>query len=173
MEKEIINRVANSPIKTINLEDLYVSGERVLMDLKDNLHQGLILKEKDFRAFVKNHNWSVYQGKHVAVYCSVDAILPTWAYMLLATRLEPFAKTIVFGNLERLEEELFLTALKKINPEDYKDQKVVIKGCSKIHVPVSIYVEITRKLRPFASSIMYGEPCSTVPLYKKGKKPIR
>lgn len=169
MEKEIINRVANSPIKTINLEDLHVSGERILMDLKDNLYQGLILKEKDFRTFVKNHEWSKYKGQHVAIHCSVDAIVPTWTYMLLATRLEPFAKTIVFGNLERLEEELFLAALKKINPEDYTDQKVVIKGCSKIHVPVYIYVEITRKLRPFVSSIMYGEPCSTVPLYKKRK----
>ena len=172
MEKEIINKVANSPLKTIDLEALYVRGDRVLIDLKDNLYQELILKEKDFRTFVKNHDWSKYQDKHVAIHCSVDAIVPTWAFMLITTRIEPYAQTVVYGNLSRLEESLFISSLESINPQEFANQKVVIKGCSKVEVPISVYVEITRRLRPFVNSIMYGEPCSTVPLYKTPKKTI-
>ncbi len=167
MEGEIINRVAQSSIVTINLEDLYVPGERAVFDLKDNLFQGIILREKEFRDFLKSNDWSAYQDKHVAIFCSVDAIIPTWAYMLLAVHIEPKAKTIVYGDLSVLEDELFKGALKIINPKDYKDKKVVIKGCGKIDVPTSAYVELTRLLRPYATSIMYGEPCSTVPIYKK------
>ncbi|MCG8309407.1 MAG: DUF2480 family protein [Cytophagales bacterium] len=169
MEKKIINRVANSPLVTIDLEELYTEGERVLFDLKDNLYQGLILREKDFRNFIKSHDWTYYQGKHVAVYCSVDAIIPKWAYMLLVSKLEPYTNTVIYGNLEHLEEELFRIALKRINPVDYTNKKVVIKGCSRIEVPTSIYAEITRLIRPYVSSIMYGEPCSTVPVYKAPK----
>jgi hypothetical protein len=168
-EREIINKVAQSPIITIDLEELYEPGERVLYDIKDNLYEGIILKEKDFRQFLKSNNWSVYQDKHVALYCSVDAIIPRWAYMLLAVQLTPYAKTIVFGDLVRLEDELFKRAILLINPRDYREKKVVIKGCSKIQVPTSAYVEITKLLKPYAFSIMYGEPCSTVPLYKKPK----
>lgn len=170
MEGEIINRVAQSSIATINLEDLYVPGDRVVFDLKDNLFQGIILKEKEFRDFLKSNDWSAYQDKHVAIFCSVDAIIPTWAYMLLTVHIEPKAKTIVYGDLSVLEDELFKRALKLLNPKDYKDKKVVIKGCGKIDVPTSAYIELTSLLRPYASSIMYGEPCSTVPIYKKSKK---
>ncbi len=169
MEEEIINRVAKSSIVTINLEDLYVPGARAVFDLKDHLFQGIILKEKEFRDFLKSTDWSAYQDKHVAIFCSVDAIIPTWAYMLLAVHIEPKAKTMVYGDLSVLEDELFKRAIKILNPKDYKDKKVVIKGCGKIDVPTSAYVELTRLLRPYASSIMYGEPCSTVPIYKQEK----
>ena len=170
MENEIINKVAQSPLVTIDLEDFYVDGDRVLYDLKNNLYEELILREKDFRQFLKTHDWSTYQNTHVAIHCSVDAIVPTWAYMLLTIKLEPYAKTIVFGDLDQLEEELFKAKLRTINPSDYQGKKIVIKGCSKIQVPISIYVELTRILKPFVSSIMYGEPCSTVPIYKAPKK---
>lgn len=170
MEREIVNKVAQSPLITIDLEDLYVHGERALYDLKDNLFEGLILKEKDFRSFLKSNDWSTYKDKHVAIYCSADAIIPRWAYMLLTVYLEPYASTIVFGDLSALENELFISAIKKIDLNNYIDKKVVIKGCSKINVPGSAYVELTRLLRPFAASIMYGEPCSTVPIYKQPKK---
>ena len=169
VEKEIINRVAQSSIETIDLEDLFDHGEKVLYDLKDNLFEGIILKEKDFRNFLKSHNWSIYQDKHVAIYCSVDAIIPRWAFMLLTVHIAPFAKSVIYGNLSDLENELFRIAVKKIDAQKYVDKKVVIKGCSKFNVPTSAYVELTRLLQPYASSIMYGEPCSTVPIYKRVK----
>ena len=165
---EIINRVADSGLMEINLENFYPKGERVLIDVKDNLFQGLILKEKDFREFVKNENWSNYQNKFVAITCSADAVVPTWAYMLLSVSLQPFAKRVVFGNLQTLETILFTEALSKINPEDFRDKRAVIKGCGNLPVPESAYVELTRILTPVAKSIMYGEPCSTVPVMKKG-----
>ena len=167
MEKEIINKVAESGLVEINLEDFYPKGERVLIDVKDNLFQGLILKEKDFREFVKNEDWRKYKDKFVAITCTADAIVPTWAYMLLSTALQPFAKNTVFGDLKTLETVLFTQALSKINPEDFKDKKAVIKGCGNLPVPESAYVELTRILTPVASSIMYGEPCSTVPVMKR------
>jgi len=169
-EGEIINRVAKSPLVTFNLEEYYPQGERVVYDIKDNLFQEMILKEKDFRAFVKEHNWSQYEGKHVALTCSVDAIVPTWAYMLLVTKMEQHAKMVVFGSLEVLEAILFKEALAGVNLEDFRDAKVVVKGCGDLPVPVFAYTEITRLLRPYASTIMFGEPCSTVPLYKKPRK---
>ncbi|HEY8402520.1 MAG TPA: DUF2480 family protein [Cytophagaceae bacterium] len=169
MENEIVNRVANSSLITFDLEEYYHQGERIIYDIKDNLFQGLILKEKDFRDFVKNHDWSIYKDKNIGLICSEDAIVPTWAYMLLATRLEPFANMVVFGNLEVLEQALFQQALSKIDIEKYRDAKVVIKGCSKYPVPTYAYVEIVRLLMPVVNSLMYGEPCSTVPLYKKPK----
>ena len=169
-ETEIINRVANSPLVTFDLEEYYPKGERVIYDMKDNLFQEMILREKDFRAFVKEHDWSQYQGKYVALTCSVDAIVPTWAYMLLAVKLEPYAEWVVFGTSETLETALFQRVLSQINLTDFQDAKVVVKGCGELPVPDSAYVEITRLLRPYASSIMYGEPCSTVPLYKRPKK---
>ncbi len=169
MEDIIVNRVATSSLISLDLEDFYHSGERVLYDLKDNLFMGLILKEKDFREFLKNHDWSQYSGKNVAITCTEDAVIPTWAYMLLAIQLEPFANLIVFGNLKDLEQKLYDEALAKINFEEYAGAKVVVKGCSKVAVPTTAYVEVTRRLRPYAQSIMFGEPCSTVPLYKKPK----
>lgn len=166
---EIVNRVAASALEVFDLEDLYVSGERVLIDIKDQLHEGVILREKPFREYIKSHDWSQYNGKLVAVTCSEDAIVPTWAYMLVATALAPFARTVVFGTLEDLEEKLFADALASVEWEAFRDAKVVIKGCSKVAVPVSAYMEATARMRAVASSIMYGEPCSTVPVYKKPK----
>ena len=168
-EFEIENKVDKSGLIIFNLEDHYPKGERVLFDIKDVLFQGLILKEKDFRAFVKNHDWTQYQDKYVALYCSADAIVPTWAYMLLTTAIEPHAKKVVFGDLNVLETVLFNDALGKIKIEDFNDERVIIKGCSKYPVPEAAYVELTRLLRPVVKIMMFGEACSTVPLYKKAK----
>ncbi|WP_410220363.1 DUF2480 family protein [Pedobacter sp.] len=167
IQENFINKVANSGLITFNLEDYYNKGERVVYDIKDNLFHGLILKEKDFRAFIKEHDWSQYTGKNIAIICSTDAIVPTWAYMLLANKMKPYANEVVFGNLEVLENILFTKALAHIDLNIYKDQRVVIKGCADLNVPVSAYVEITNLLTPVVKSIMYGEPCSTVPLYKR------
>lgn len=169
MSDQIINKVVRSALQTLDLEEFYVPGKRMVFDLKDHLHQGLILKEKDFREFIKSNNWSTYTGMHVAIQCTADAIVPTWAYMLLSVALRPFAKTIIFGSLEELEIQIFKDALDKVDWNIYQDGKVVIKGCSKVDVPVAIYVEVTNKLRPIAASIMFGEPCSTVPIFKKPK----
>lgn len=166
---EIVNRVANSGLVTLDLEAYYHSGERVLYDLKDNLFMEAILREKDFRDFLKNHDWTQYAGKNVAVVCSADAIVPTWAYMLLTVHLEPHANLVVFGDLQALEDKLFYDALARIDRDDYAGARVVVKGCSTYPVPVSAYVEISRRLRPVVQSLLFGEPCSTVPLYKKPK----
>ena len=170
--QEIVNRVAVSGIVSLDLEELYHPGERILYDIKDNLWQGMILKEKDFREFLKAHDWSQYQGKNVAIICSEDAIVPTWAYMLLAVQLEPYANAIVFGDLNALEDKLFADAISKLNISEYEGKRVVVKGCSKVNVPISAYVEISRLLKPIVQSLMFGEPCSTVPLYKKPKSSI-
>lgn len=167
MSDEIINKVARSPLQTFNLEEFYTPGERILFDIADQLFQGLILKEKDFRDFVQSNDWSKYAGKHVAISCSADAIVPTWAYMLLSVALQPHATTVIFGSLEELETQLFRNNLDKVDWDKFKDAKVVIKGCSAVAVPIAAYVEVTSRLRPLASSIMFGEPCSTVPLFKK------
>jgi len=170
--EEIVNRVAVSGIVSLDLEELYHPGERVLYDIKDNLWQGMILKEKDFREFLKAHDWTQYQGKNVAITCSEDAIVPTWAYMLLAVQMEPYANAIVFGDLNALEDKLFSDAIQKINLSEYEGKRVVVKGCSKVNVPISAYVEISRLLKQIVQSLMFGEPCSTVPLYKKPKSSI-
>ncbi len=166
-EKEIINRVSNSSIVTFDLEEFYQPGERVLIDIKDQLYEGLILKEKDFREFIKNHDWPVYQNKFVAINCTADAIIPTWAYMLVAIAVRSYAKMIEFGTLENLEEKLFQKALSTVNWDQFRSARVVVKGCSKVNVPVSAYVHAVTKLQPIVSSLMFGEACSTVPLYKK------
>ena len=163
----IVNKVANSSLITLDLEEYYHPGERVVYDIKDNLFQEMILREKDFREFIREHDWSQYQGKNVALICSADAIVPTWAYMLLASKIEPYAHAVVFGDNEVLENILFQEALSHIDFTAFQDKKVVVKGCSKVPVPTYAYVEVTRKLRPYAASIMYGEPCSTVPIFKK------
>jgi hypothetical protein len=163
---EIINRVASSGITSIDLEEFIMPGERVLFDLKPHLFQQLILKEKDFRDFIKSNDWSVYTGKHVALVCTADAIVPTWAYMLLTLALEPFAATVVFGDLDYLENFLFTQKLSTLDKEKFRNARVVIKGCGDKKIPVNAFVSITSMLKPFAKSIMYGEPCSTVPLYK-------
>lgn len=164
---EIVNKVAQSGLVTIDLEDFYVPGERMLFDIKDWLFEELILKEKDFREKLKEHDWTKYEGQFVAITCSIDAVVPTWAYMLIVTHLKPIAKKITFGNIQKLEEEIFDEAIAKLNITDFQDKKIVIKGCSKIEVPVSAYVNLTAMLRPVAKSIMYGEPCSTVPVFKR------
>ncbi|WP_408613039.1 DUF2480 family protein [Limibacter armeniacum] len=169
---EIINRVANSPLISFDLEDYYHQGERVVLDIKDVLFQGLILREKDFRDFVKEQDWSTYEGKNVAITCSADAIVPTWAYMLLSVKLEPFAHLVVFGSLSDLENALYREALSKVDLEQFRDKPVVVKGCSNVDVPTYAYVEISRLLRPVAKTIMYGEPCSTVPIYKRPKQKV-
>jgi len=167
MENEIVNRVSSSSLVTFDLEKLYTPGERVLFDIKSLLFQELILREKDFRDFIKLHDWSQYTNKYVAITCSVDAVVPTWAYMLLTVALKTYASEVIFGSLQDLETTLFKNALEKIDWEKYSNARVVIKGCSKVEVPVSSYVEATNRLRPVASSIMFGEPCSTVPVFKK------
>lgn len=167
MAGEVVNRIANSPIVTFKLEEYYPEGERVLIDIKDQLFQGLILREKDFRAWVKEHDWTQYQDKYVAITCSTDAIVQVWAYMLLETRLHPYAKYIHFGTLEEMEKELFFQAMDSIDFSAYADRPVVIKGCSDIKIPEAVYVEATRRMMPFAKKLSYGEPCSTVPLYRK------
>ncbi len=172
MENEIVNRVSQSQLVTFDLEELYTPGERVLLDIKDQLFQGMILKEKDFRDFIKATDWSAYKNKFVAITCSVDAIIPTWAFMLLSIALQPYATKIVFGDTDDLENQIFHDKLNAIDYETYRDAKIVIKGCSKVNVPVAVYVEATNRLKPFAASIMFGEPCSTVPLYKKPKQQL-
>ncbi len=163
----IINKVELSGLLNFNLEDYYPKNERVLIDLKDQLWQGLILREKDFREFVKNENWNTYQGKLVALTCTADAIIPVWAYMLVASAIQPFCKKIVFGSLETLEEVIFYDVLKTIDLKPFIDGRIIIKGCSKYPVPASAFIEITALLRPIAKSLMFGEACSTVPIYKR------
>jgi hypothetical protein len=169
MEDSLINRVAQSGLITIDLEEFYPPGERVVFDIKGFLFQELILREKDFRETLKNQDWKNYQGKYVALTCTADAIVPTWAYMLIVSYLEPYAKKIVFGSLETLETVLYQNVLSQLPLEKYKDARIVIKGCSNLPVPKAAYVELTSLLRPLAKSIMYGEPCSTVPIFKQAK----
>jgi len=168
-QDQIVNKVANSALVTFDLEHYYQPGERVVLDIKGQLYQELILKEKDFRDFIRQHDWTAYQNKYVAITCTADAIVPTWAFMLVSIALQPYAKQVVFGTLEELETAIFKKSLEKVDWAAFQNAKVVVKGCSKVDVPVGIYVEATNNLRPYAASIMFGEPCSTVPLYKKTK----
>ena len=167
MEKEIVNKVANSGLINLDLADYYPKGERVIYDLKQNLWQEFVLKEKDFRQFVKENDWSVYEGKYVALLNSAAAIIPSWAYMVLTNALEPFALDVVCGNLDTLESVIFTKSLEKnLNPADYQDQRVIIKGCGDLPIPSQAYLSFAAKLKPFAKSIMFGEACSMVPIYK-------
>lgn len=166
-ENAIVNRVEASGLITLDLETFYHPGERVLFDIKDQLFHGLMLKEKDFRAFIAANNWAQYEGKNIAFFCSTDAIVPTWAYMLLGIAVEPFANRYVFGDLNLLNQTLFYDALQQVQGPHYEGKRVIVKGCSNVHIPVQAYLEITHKLLPYAKSIMYGEACSNVPLYKK------
>lgn len=169
MDESLVNKVAQSGLVTLNLELYFPEGDRQYLDIKDTLFMGMVLKEKDFRAWLKEHNWSVYQNNHVAIGCSVDAIIPTWAYMLIASKLAGVAKTVHFGTLDTLDKELWNSALAKIDFEMYKDAKIVVKGCSDKEVSPYAYVYVTEKLASVVQSIMFGEPCSTVPVYKKKK----
>ena len=167
MAEEIVNRVANSKLMTFDLEDFYPKGERILFDIKDWLLEGLVLREKEFRASAKAHDWSQYQGAFVALTCSTDAIIPGWAYMLLSTYLAPIAKKVVTGDLEILETILYTEIIQNLDVSEFKDMPVIIKGCSKRPVPKNAYLQVINKLQPVAKSIMYGEACSSVPLYKR------
>jgi hypothetical protein len=167
IQENIINKVAQSGLVTLDPAAFYPQGDRVIYDIKENLFQGIILREKDFREFVKGHNWSQYAGKNVGITCSEDAIVPAWAYMLIANRLAPYAREVVFGDAAVLETVLFEKAMSSFDAEQYRDQRIVIKGCGDTEVPVSAYVELTKRLTQVAKSIMFGEPCSTVPIYKR------
>ncbi|MEJ7674376.1 MAG: DUF2480 family protein [Chitinophagaceae bacterium] len=169
MEDLIVNKVAESGLITLDLEAFYPKEETAVFDLKEHLFMGMILKEKDYREALKNLDWSFYQNKNVCITCTADAVIPVWAYMLTATYLEPVAKDVIFGNEDFLHRALFLKNLSKIDTTEFADKRVVIKGCGDKNITETAYVEITKLLRPVAKSIMYGEPCSTVPIYKKPK----
>jgi len=166
----IVNRVAQSGIITLNLEDFFPKNETVIFDLKPFLFMELILKEKDFRKALKEHDWTAYEQKNVAIGCSADAIIPMWAYMLVARYLEGQAEQVIFGDDNTMQTLLFHQALSNINPESYQDKRVVVKGCGNKPIPPFAYIEITRLLKPVVKSLMYGEPCSTVPIYKQPRK---
>ncbi len=172
MESPLVNRVAGSGLMTIDLEEFYPSGEVVAFDLKDYLFMELILKEKDFREALKSHDWEQYQGKNLAVFCSADAIIPMWAYMLVATYAAPYVNDMAQTTPEQFVEIAFLKQLNRLDLNEYEGKRLVIKGCSDKPVPPAAYLEITRLLQPLAQSIMFGEPCSTVPVYKKGKAEV-
>jgi hypothetical protein len=165
--EQIVNKVADSGIVTLDLEQFYPKGQIAVFDMKDHLFMDLILKEKDFRAALQNLDWEQYRDKNVAVTCSADAIIPVWAYMLVASYLQPVAKEIVFGDEKVLVETIISRNMAEIKAAEYSDKRVVIKGCGEVVIPDAAYMEITAKLRPYAKSIMYGEPCSTVPIFKK------
>lgn len=167
MADEIINRVANSKLVVFDLEDYYPKGKRTLFDIKDWLYEGFVLREKEFRAFVKNYDWAQHQDEYVALYCSSDAIVPAWAYMLVTFALEPYVKQTALGDLNALETELYQDIIKNIEVEPYRDQPIIIKGCSKKPVPTAAYIMLSQALKPVAKSILFGEACSSVPLYKR------
>lgn len=164
---EFVNKVAESGILTLNLEDYFPKQEIAVFDLKDFLFMGLILKEKDFREALKQLDVTPYQDKVVALTCSTDAIIPVWAYMLVTSLLEPIATEIIFGNEEFAKQSLLIRNIAALNKEEFNDQRVVVKGCGELPVKEAAYIEVTKLLRPYAKSIMYGEPCSTVPVFKK------
>jgi len=161
------NKVAESGIITLNLEDYFPEEQICSFDIKDFLFMEMLLKEKEYRAALDNHDWNQYANKHVAVFCSTDAIIPMWAYMLIATRLSTVAKSVLEGTKEELFKELFLNNINAIDASAFEDKRVVIKGCGEKEIPAYAYTAITNKLIPKVKSLMYGEPCSTVPVYKK------
>jgi hypothetical protein len=165
--EEIINKVANSVLEVFDLEDYYMEGIREKIDMSQWLFEGYILKEKDFRENLKNHNWEQYRNHLIVIYCSTDAIIPAWATILLASYLSPVAKKVAVGTLDNLETSLYQETLETIDFSIFQDKPIIIKGCSKKPVPESAYIMAIQKLMPFAKSIMYGEACSAVPLFKR------
>ena len=165
----IENKVAKSPLITIDLEDFYPKNPRVQLDISPWLFQGMILREKEFRAFLEEVNWSDYQDQFVALHCSEDAIIPAWAYLLLSTKLTPYAKKIVVGSLDLLEDYIFQDIINEMDVEQFRDRPVIIKGCAKVDIPESAYTNLISKIYPVVKSLMFGEACSTVPLYKRKK----
>ncbi len=167
MQEDFVNKVAESGIITVNLEDFLPSTETTVFDMKDYLFMGLILKEKDFREALKNLDVNIFANKNVAITCSADAVIPVWAYMLVASALQPVASNLFFGTAEGLEQQQLIKNIEAHKTESYTDARVVIKGCGEKYISEAAYVAITQKLRPVVKSIMYGEPCSTVPVYKR------
>lgn len=169
MDNPILNKVANSKLITINLEDFYPKEELVELDIKNQLFKGLLLKEKDFREFIDSNDWTAYQNKHVAVFCSSDAIIPSWAWMLLSIALHPFAKKIILGRKADLELCLYQESFNNHDFSQYQDKNIVVKGCGELKISDKIYLEITNRLMPFTKKLMFGEPCSSVPVYRRKK----
>ncbi len=167
MEEEIVNRIAQSKLITLDLEDFYPKGERILLDISQWLYEGLILREKEFRTYLEKEEWEQYQDTFIALSCSSDAIIPGWAYMLITTKLQPYAKRVVVGNLEVLETSIFQEIVANMDVTAFDEKSVIIKGCSKKPIPPNAYLWLTAKIQPVAKSIMYGEACSSVPLFKK------
>ncbi|RYZ27408.1 MAG: DUF2480 family protein [Sphingobacteriales bacterium] len=167
MSEAIVNKVAQSGLITLNLEDHLPKGETATFDLKEHLFMGLILKEKDFREALKNIDWTIYSGKNVAITCTADAIIPLWTYMLVTTYLQPVAKEVYVGTAEEMHKHLFLQNIAAIDATTFADKRIVVKGCGDVPVGAFAYAELTKHLLPHVKSIMYGEPCSTVPVYKK------
>ena len=166
---EIINKVANSALEVFDLEDYYPAGIRTQIDISQWLYEGFLLKEKDFREVLKNHNWQQYENHLVAINCSTDAIIPAWATILVTVYLAPFAKKIVVGTLTDLDTAMYQEIIPTLDYSQYQDKPIILKGCSKKPVPESAYIMAIQKLQPVARSIMYGEACSAVPLFKKAK----
>jgi len=164
---EIINRVVDSGIKTINIESWKIEGERSVIDLGDHLYKGLVLRENEFRAYLKNTDWTSYQDHFVGIYCSLDAIIPNWAYMLLTSKLSGIAKKIVLGNKEELESQMIIDQIREMDLSEYENERVIIKGCSDEVISEKAYLELTVKLTPVVRSLMFGEPCSAVPVFKR------
>jgi len=167
---EIINKVANSKLITLDLEDFYPKEDRVLFDIKQWLFHELILKEKEFRASIETYDWSSLQNAYVALTCSVDAIIPSWAYLLIASKAAPFAKKVVVGDLVLLETLIFQDIINTLDTSNFEGKPIIIKGCASKPIPPTAYTYLIEKLLPLASNIMFGEACSTVPLYKKKNK---
>ncbi|WP_040279428.1 DUF2480 family protein [Psychroserpens damuponensis] len=167
MQEEIVNRVALSKLMVVDLEDYYPEGERIIFDIKDWLYEGFVLREKEFRQMVKAYDWSKHQNQFIGLTCSTDAIIPAWAYMLLTIELQPYAKKIIVGDLETLETSIYQDIINNLNLEPYADKPLIIKGCAHKPVPANAYILLSSKLKPIAKSIMYGEACSSVPLFKR------
>ena len=169
MAELFVNKVAESGLITLDLEEWYPKEEVAVFDLKDHLFMGMIVKEKEFRESLKGFDWEQFRNKYVSVICSADAIIPVWAYMLVASYLQPVCLDLVIGDEAELRKQLFLQKLNTIKPEDYTDQRVIVKGCGDLPIGEFAYMEITKLLRPYVKTLMYGEPCSTVPVFKKSK----
>lgn len=169
MAELFVNKVAESGLITLDLEEWYPKEEVAVFDLKDHLFMGMIVKEKEFRESLKGFDWDQFRNKYVSVICSADAIIPVWAYMLVASYLQPVCLDLVIGYEAELRKQLFLKKLNTIKPEDYTDQRVIVKGCGDLPIGEFAYMEITKLLRPYVKTLMYGEPCSTVPVFKKPK----
>lgn len=166
MENKVQNKINSGQIVTIDLEEYYPKEQQHIIDLKDNLWQELVLKEKDFRDFVKNHNWSLYKDTYVGVHCSVDVIIPVWAYMLVTANATKHAKRVFFGDKATLNKKIFIEIAEKLDTTELIGKRIIIKGCGKLDIPADAFVALTQLLQPIARSIAYGEACSSVPVFK-------